>query len=79
MTLREKIEKIFEDWYKTYGFDMNKHEVNQIIDAILQAVRDVLPGKEEQLSNPPLHDYEDGEIEGWNSCLDAFKKILEEK
>jgi len=35
----------------------------------------VWPKKMECLSNPPLHDFEDGEIQGRNDTIDEFKRL----
>lgn len=41
-----------------------------------QAILALIPNVEEQLSDPPLHDYEDGEIAGWNAFRAELLKNL---
>ena len=35
----------------------------------------VMPEKVENISNSPLHDYEDGEVVGYNACIDEFLRL----
>ena len=59
------------NWQIKYG----TLSVQEAICALIKT--ELVPEEEELLSNPPLHDYEDGGIEGWNSCRQEMLRRLE--
>ena len=57
------------DWEGHKGWKSKVKRVKALI-------RKSLPEKEKPLSTPPLHDYEDGEIVGWNQAIDKTVKRM---
>ena len=56
-----------KDWMCNGDVDTRVSNVREAHTAILALFKSIMPEEEEEISIPPLHDYEDGQIEGWNA------------
>jgi len=59
--------------YPVKALEIRQEEAHSIRQEL---VRRIEGKKEKQLSTPPLHDYEDGQIDGYNQALDEVIKEI---
>ena len=73
-SLSDKLEDILYK-YAEFPDEFDRHRCNKaILDLFKSLVPEVVG--EEELSTLSVHDYEDGEISGWNACREEMLKRL---